>query len=155
MRFVFSCSHKVTIGGLNSAHPTRNQSWRANSYLSITKGTELWSQRSYLKHENSRVGHSQVDLSTFPVLGWVQPDPIHLQPAGNLQELEIWFCWCLSTDRTKNEKRKARRFGFPVSINLRLSNFSWEIKRCFITNNGATWSEDTQPPIHYHPKSNS
>lgn len=43
----------------------------------------------YLEHEDSHVGHGQVDLGALPVGSLVKPDAVHLQLPGHLQHLEI------------------------------------------------------------------
>ena len=142
---------KITIRGLSLDHPTWNQSWRANSYLCNTKGTEL-------------VPNALTWNTRIPVLATAR---LILVPSRSLAGCNrmpyisslraISRSWKSDSagvcPLTKQKfKRKARRFEFSVSMNSRLSIFSWEIKRHFITNNGAIRSDDTQPPIHYNPK---
>lgn len=142
---------KITLRGLSLDHPTWNQSWRANSYLCNTRGTEL-------------VLNALTWNTRIPVLATAR---LILVPSRSLAGCNrtpyisslraISRSWKSDSagvcPLTKQKfKRKARRFEFSVSMNSRLSIFSSERKRHFITNNGATRSDDTRPPIHYNPK---
>ena len=152
-RFACSLRHlKIIIGDLSLDHPTWIQSWRVNSYLSITKGTELVLKLLPETLESPcwpRPGWSS--CLPGPWLGAIgrRTSPVCGQSLGAGNPILLVFVhW-----QYKKIKRKARRFELPVSMNSRLSTLSWQIKRCFITNNGATWSDDTRPPVHYNSKS--
>ena len=64
--------------------------------------------RTHLEHLEPHVGHGQVDLGTLPVRRRVEPDSVHLQLAGDFQNLEIGFRWSLSTGERESQHTSER-----------------------------------------------
>lgn len=60
--------------------------------LKVTFTKESWHAGSnHLKNLKAHVSNSQIDLGALPVGRWMETDAVHLQFAGNLQDLKIWF----------------------------------------------------------------